>query len=223
VNGLTKVSRISAEQLRLYLVTDSVLCRGGSLEEVLAAAIRGGVTCVQLREKTAPTREFFALAQAVHPLLRRAGIPLVINDRLDIALACAAEGLHLGQSDLPLTEARRLLPGETFIGLSVESFEDLDAAAGLDVDYLGISPLFATPTKVDTKTPWGLDGLRAARQRTALPLVAIGGIHADIVAQVFAAGADGVAVVSAVCAADDPEQAARLLARSVPSISVHRQ
>jgi thiamine-phosphate pyrophosphorylase len=223
VNRLTKISRVSTEQLRLYLVTDAVLCRGRSLDEVIAAAIRGGVTCVQLREKAASAREFFALAQALHPMLRRAGVPLVINDRLDIALACAAEGLHLGQSDLPVTEARRLLPGQTFIGLSVESVEDLDAAAGVDVDYLGISPLFATPTKVDTNSPWGLDGLRFARQRTALPLVAIGGIHVDIAAQVFAAGADGVAVVSAICAADDPEQAARLLARSALAISGHPQ
>jgi len=220
---LTEPARVTREQLRIYLVTDAQLCRGRSLEDVVAAAIRGGVTCIQLREKTASTRHVFALAQALHQVAQRAGIPFVVNDRLDIALACAAEGLHLGQGDLPVSEARRLLPERTFIGLSVESFADLEAAATLDVDYLGISPLFATPTKADTQAPWGLDGLRLARTRTRLPLVAIGGIHPDIAARTFAAGADGVAVVSAICAADDPEAAARQLARSARATAGHPQ
>jgi thiamine-phosphate pyrophosphorylase len=205
--------RVAKEQLRLYLVTDRQMCGDRTLEEVVHAAIRGGVTCVHLRENSATTRDFLALARALHPLLRTAGIPLVINDRLDIALALAAEGVHLGQSDLPAAEARRLLPDTIFVGLSVESLEDLRTANTLDVDYLAISPVFATPTKIDATAPWGLEGLRLARQRTALPLVAIGGIHADVIRRVFAAGADGVAVVSAICAADDPESATRELAR----------
>jgi thiamine-phosphate pyrophosphorylase len=219
---LTKGCRVSREQLRVYLVTDAGMCRGRSLQDVVAAAIRGGVTCVQLREKGAPTRDVFALAMALQPMLLGLGIPFVINDRLDIALACAADGLHLGQTDFPVADARRLLPEQAFIGLSVDSIEDLDAAATLDVDYLGISPVFTTTTKLDTQPPWGLEGLRRARARTALPLVAIGGIHADTASQVFAAGADGVAVVSAICAADDPEKAARQLLLCAPAVRVPR-
>jgi hydroxymethylpyrimidine kinase / phosphomethylpyrimidine kinase / thiamine-phosphate diphosphorylase len=202
----------------VYLVTDAAMCRGRSLEDVVAAAIRGGVTCVQLRDKAAPTRDLLALALALQPMLRAAGIPFVMNDRLDVALTCAADGLHLGQSDLPVTDARRLVPHPMFIGLSVDSFEDLETVAGLDVDYLGISPVFASTTKLDTKAPWGLEGLRRARAHTTLPLVAIGGINADNASQVFAAGADGVAVVSAICAADDPEKATRRLVQSAHSV-----
>jgi thiamine-phosphate pyrophosphorylase len=220
---LTKGGRVSREQLRVYLVADAGMCRGRALQDVVAAAIRGGVTCVQLREKAAATRDLLALAMALQPMLHRAGIPFVINDRLDIALACAADGLHLGQADFPVPEARKLLPGQTFIGLSVESFEDLDTAAALDVDYLGISPVFATATKLDTKPPWGLEGLCRARVRTALPLVAIGGINAETASQVFAAGADGVAVVSAICAADDPEKAARQLVDRARRVRVPRR
>jgi thiamine-phosphate pyrophosphorylase len=205
----------------VYLVTDEQGCRGRSLTEIVSAAIRGGVTCVQLREKLGTTREFLAQACAVRPILRKADVPLVINDRLDVALACAADGLHLGQSDLPVPIARRFLPETTFVGLSIESLADIDAAADLDVDYFGISPVFPTLTKTDTKAPWGLDGLRLARRRTTLPLVAIGGIHAGVAAEVFAAGADGIAVVSAICAADDPERAARQLSEVATSTRMH--
>jgi thiamine-phosphate pyrophosphorylase len=132
------------------------------------------------------------------------GIPLVINDRIDVALACGAQGVHLGQGDLPVAQARRLLPPHVFIGLSVETMDDVVRSALLPVDYLGVSPIHATPTKTDTQAPWGLDGLRKVRSATALPLVAIGGIHAGNARAVMAAGADGLAVVSALCAASDP-------------------
>jgi len=198
-------------QLRLYLVTDQALTRGRSLEDIVAAAVAGGVGCVQLREKALATGEFLARAVALKRLLAPVGVPLVINDRIDVALACGADGVHLGQSDLPPEEARRLLPPHVFIGWSVETPQDVRRAASLPVDYLGVSPVFATPTKTDTSPAWGLAGLRQARAMTALPLVAIGGIHCGNAAEVLRAGADGLAVVSALCAADDPRAAAQAM------------
>ena len=199
------------QALRLYLVTDSALSRGRPLDEVVGAAVQGGVSCVQLREKQLNTRDFVALAQSLKALLSARRIPLVINDRIDVALACGADGVHLGQSDMPVQEARRLLPAEVFIGWSVETPQDVQRASQLPVDYLGVSPVFATPTKTDTSTPWGLDGLRQVRAATALPLVAIGGIHHGNAVQVLQAGADGLAVVSAICSANDPRSAAAQL------------
>lgn len=195
--------------LRLYLVTDQALCRGRALADVVAAAVQGGATCVQLRDKQLGTREFLAQALALKSLLAPHGVPLVINDRVDVALACAAEGLHLGQGDMAPDEARRLLPPQVFIGWSVETEADVARSAALPVDYLGVSPVFATPTKTDTKAPWQLAGLQRVRAQTPLPLVAIGGIHPGNAAAVLRAGADGLAVVSAICAAEDPCAAAR--------------
>lgn len=206
---------LNPELLRLYLVTDRSLTLGRPLADVVAAAVQGGVTCVQLREKQSDTRDFMAQAMALKALLAPHGVPLVINDRIDIALACGAQGVHLGQSDMPVHMARRLLPPEVFIGWSVETFDDVEQSAQLPLDYLGVSPVFSTPTKTDTKTPWGLDGLRRVRAVTHLPLVAIGGVHAGNAQALMRAGADGLAVVSALCSADQPEQAARQLKRLI--------
>lgn len=198
--------------LRVYLVTDARLSLGRPLDEVVAAAVRGGATCVQLREKALPTRDFVAQARALKAVLNAQGVPLVINDRVDVALACGADGVHLGQSDMDVEDARRLLPPHVFIGWSVETPADVQRAARLPVDCLGVSPVFATPTKTDTHTPWGLDGLRQVRAATDLPLVAIGGIHAGNALEVLRHGADGLAVVSAICSAPDPQAAAAELA-----------
>ena len=203
------MARLNPDCLRLYLVTDQSLTRGRPLADVVAAAVQGGVTCVQLREKQSDSRDFLAQAMALKVLLAPHGVPLVINDRIDIALACEAEGVHLGQSDMPVYDARRLLPAKVFIGWSVETAHEVAQSAHLPVDYLGVSPVFATPTKTDTKTPWGLEGLRQVRAATGLPLVAIGGIHTDNAQDVMRAGANGLAVVSALCSAVDPAQAAR--------------
>lgn len=197
--------------LRLYLVTDQASLRGRTLTDVVRAAAQGGVGCVQLREKSLNSRDFYAQAVALMELLAPLDIPLIINDRLDIALACGAHGVHLGQSDLPVAAARKLLPPQVFIGWSVETLAQVEQSASLAVDYLGVSPVFATPTKTDTATPWGLEGLARIRAATALPLVAIGGIHSGNAAQLMAAGADSLAVVSAICAADDPCAASQQL------------
>ena len=196
--------------LTLYLVTDRRLAGNRPLTEVVLQAVAGGVTMVQLREKECSSREYLELALALKKLLPP-GIPLIINDRLDVALAAAADGLHLGQNDLPPEVARRYLGPGAIIGLTVERLEQLAAAENLPVDYVGISPVFPTPTKTDTGPAWGLEGLALARKQTRHPLVAIGGINETNVAGVIRAGADGVAVVSAICAASDPELAARKL------------
>jgi thiamine-phosphate pyrophosphorylase len=205
------MTRLNPDALRLYLVTDQSLMRGRPLVDVVAAAVRGGVSCVQLREKNLGTREFLAQALLLKKLLAPLRVPLVINDRIDIALACGAEGVHLGQSDLPVAEARKLLPPEVFIGWSVETMGEVLQSAALPVDYLGVSPIFATPTKTDTGRAWGLDGLARVRAATRLPLVAIGGIHAGNACQLLRAGADGLALVSALCAVDDPQAAAAII------------
>ena len=197
------------DQLRLYLVTDQASLRGRALTDVVLAAVQGGVTCVQVREKDRCTRDFVVLAQALKALLSPFNVPLVVNDRIDVALACGAHGVHLGQSDMPVALARRQLSPDVFIGLSVENLADVQRAASQPVDYLGVSPIYPTPTKTDTAAPWGLTGLRQVRAMTGLPLVAIGGIHLGNASAVLQAGADGLAVVSALCAADDPEAAAQ--------------
>ena len=213
VNAIAFGRGMDTQALRLYLVTDQSSAAGRTLTDVVAAAVQGGVTCVQLREKELNTRDFFAQAILLKELLAPYGIPLVINDRIDVALACGAQGVHLGQSDMPVEEARRLLPPDVFIGWSVETMDDVVRSAALPVDYLGVSPIHATPTKTDTQAPWGLEGLRRVRSATALPLVAIGGIHAGNARDVMSAGADGLAVVSALCGAQDPRAAAAALRR----------
>lgn len=205
------LSRLPARALRLYLVTDQGILGAHALTEVVLAAVQGGVTCVQLREKHGTTRDFVAQAIALKALLAPWDVPLVINDRIDVALACQAHGLHLGQSDMPVTLARQMLPPHMFIGWSVESMDDVTRSATLAVDYLGISPVYPTSTKTDARTPWGLDGLRKARAATTLPLVAIGGIGVGNAHAVLSAGADGLAVVSAICGAPNPRSAATAL------------
>lgn len=214
---MAKARGVPLQALRLYLVTDQSSAGGRTLTDVVAAAVQGGVTCVQLREKQLNTRDFFAQAIAFKALLAPHHIPLVINDRIDVALACGAQGVHLGQGDMPVAQARRLLPPDVFIGWSVETMDDVARSASLSVDYLGVSPIHATPTKADTQAPWGLDGLRKVRSATALPLVAIGGIHAGNARAVLAAGADGLAVVSALCSAPDPCAAAAALRKLMDS------
>ncbi|WP_034625208.1 thiamine phosphate synthase [Desulfotignum balticum] len=201
----------------IYLVTDQTLCLGRPLASIVADAVRAGIACVQLREKTASTRKFLNQALALKPVLASAGIPLIINDRVDIALAAGADGVHLGQSDMPYDAARRLMGSNAIIGLSVETWADVEAAQNLDVAYLGVSPVFATPTKTDTRSPWGLDGLARIRAYSRHSLVAIGGLNAANAKEIIRAGADAVAVVSAICSAEDPFTAARNLAHCFDS------
>lgn len=167
---------------------------------------------VQLREKDMDTRGFIDLGSRLLRLLRPLGVPLIINDRVDVALAVDADGVHIGQSDMPYETARRLLGPDKIIGLSVENMDELRQAESLDVDYVAVSPVYSTATKTDTAAPFGLEGLREAVRLTRHPVVAIGGMNENTAPAVFAAGADGIAVVSAICSAPDPAAAsARLL------------
>ncbi|MEQ8212888.1 MAG: thiamine phosphate synthase [Smithellaceae bacterium] len=195
----------------LYLVTDRDLCGGRSLEDVVLQSVKGGVSCVQLREKDISTRLFVSEAQRIKKLLEPYQIPLIINDRIDVALACGAEGVHIGQEDMPYAIARQLMGRKAIIGLSVETWEDVEESQRLDVDYIGVSPVFATLTKTDTKGAWGLEGLAKIKKISRHPVVAIGGLNESNVRETVLAGADCIAVVSALCAASDPEAAARKL------------
>ncbi|NLY41462.1 MAG: thiamine phosphate synthase [Desulfovibrionales bacterium] len=194
--------------LALYLVTDRDLCPGRSTREIVAAAVAGGVTCVQIREKNSTTRAFLEEAGSVHHILRNTGVPLIINDRVDVALAVGADGVHLGQSDMPLFEARKLLGQDAIIGISAENLDDALQAEEHGADYIAISPVFRTLTKTNTALPLGLDGIALLRAHVSIPVVGIGGIDAHNAPQVLRAGCHGVAVVSAIVAAADPQQAA---------------
>jgi thiamine-phosphate pyrophosphorylase len=194
--------------LSLYLVTDRGLSLGRSTVDIVAAAVAGGVTCVQLREKNCGTREFVAEARAVRTLLAGTNVPLIINDRLDVALAVEADGVHLGQTDMHIADARRLVGRDMLIGISAECVEDAVRAEAEGADYVGISPVFSTPTKTDTAPALGLDGIALIRAAVSLPLVGIGGVKPGNAAQVILAGCDGVAVVSAIVSAPDPQQEA---------------
>ena len=199
----------------VYLVTDRGLSKGRSIIEVVRAAVEGGATCVQLREKKATTREFINEALSIRDFLNSRGIPLIINDRVDVALAVKADGVHLGQKDMPLDTARRLIGTGMLIGISAESVADAVAALNGGADYIGVSPVFSTPTKTDTAPALGLGGLREIREKVTIPLVGIGGINQENAREVIQNGADGIAVVSAIVAAGDPCEAARKLKQTV--------
>ncbi|WP_352422213.1 thiamine phosphate synthase [Proteiniphilum sp.] len=194
--------------LSLYLVTDRSLSLGRPLEYVVEEAVKGGVIMVQLREKECSSKEFYLQAMALKKCLKPYNIPLIINDRLDIALACDAEGLHIGQSDLPYEVARKILGKDKIIGLSVENKQDALDANKLDVDYIGISPVFDTPTKTDTAQELGLAGVHEISLVSKHPGVGIGGINNSNALEIIQAGADGISVVSAIMSASDPRQAA---------------
>lgn len=206
----------------LYLVADGDACGKKTLESVVEGAARGGVRVVQLREKKLSTRRFVEEALRMKDILRPYGVPLIINDRVDVALACHADGVHIGQEDMPYAMARQLMGPTAIIGLSVETWDDVKASQTLDVDYIGVSPVFETPTKTDTKGAWGIEGLARIKAYSRQPLVAIGGINASNIVDVLEAGADGIAVVSAICLADDPENAARNLNVLIHAVSSKR-
>ncbi|MDD5349532.1 MAG: thiamine phosphate synthase [Chthoniobacteraceae bacterium] len=201
--------------LRVYLVIGADFTGGRALVNLVLEAVAGGVTCVQLREKTADPRAFAAEAAALKTALAPTGVPLLINDNIAVARASGADGVHLGQSDLPCAEARRILGPGACIGLSIETRAQALAAAALDADYLGVSPVFPSASKTDTAAPWGLDGLRWLRERVEKPLVAIGGITIGNAGAVARAGAHGIAVISAIGSAPSPRAAAAALRRAV--------
>ena len=201
--------------LNLYLVTDRSLSIGRDLEWIVEEAVKGGVSIVQLREKEASTREFLLLAQNLKKILQPFRVPLIINDRADIALAVDADGLHIGQSDLPYHIARKLLGPEKIIGISVESMRDVIECNKYDVDYIAISPVFATPTKTNTIIEFGIEGTKEAMTITRHPVVAIGGINLSNAKEIIDTGVNGIAVVSAIMSADNPCEEAKKFIKKV--------
>ncbi|MFB6106222.1 MAG: thiamine phosphate synthase [Halobacteriaceae archaeon] len=198
---------------RVYLVTQQSLSRGRSTPDVVRAAIEGGVDAVQLREKHLPARDRYEMGRTVRDLTATAGVPLVVNDRVDLAAALDADGVHLGDEDLPVPVARELLGDDAVVGRSVATVEGAREAAAAGADYLGVGDVFGTTSK-DTdaaSTAIGLDRLRAVADAVDVPVVAIGGVTAENAGDAVGAGATGVAVISAVTAADDPEAATRAL------------
>ena len=197
--------------LSLYLVTDRSLTLNRPLLEVVEQAVKGGVTVVQLREKDCSSKDFYEEAVKLKKLLSSYNVPLIINDRLDIALAVDAEGLHIGQHDIPYPIARKLLGKNKIIGLSIENLKDMERANEWDVDYIGLSPVFNTSTKTDTAKALGLEGVRQLTNISKHPSVGIGGINHFNAASILQAGANGLAVVSAIMSQPNPMEAAKEL------------
>ena len=203
-------------RLKRYLVTDA---RAGSVEMLVAicrAALGGGVTAIQLRAKGWTDRQLLDAALALVPVCRDAGALFVVNDRLDIALAAGADGVHLGVDDLPVAVARHLLGPDAVIGYSPERDADRLDAEAAGADYLGVGPVYGTGTKLDAGAAIGLAGLQRVVSATSLPVIGIGGITIEQAAEVAGAGAVGVAVVGAVFMADDPTAAAHRLREVLP-------
>ncbi|MGF7029873.1 thiamine-phosphate pyrophosphorylase [Paenibacillus mucilaginosus] len=201
------------DTLSVYLVTDTAGYEHRSAAEIVRAAIAGGVTLVQLRDKQAQLRDVLPAGREIRELCRSAGIPFVVNDRADLALLLEADGVHVGQDDLPAQEARRLLGPDAIIGVSAGTMEEAEWAVAQGADYLGVGPVYATASKKDAGEAIGTDLIARIRSRwPQLPLVGIGGIHQGNAAPVLAAGAQGVAVISAITRQSDPQSAARGLA-----------
>jgi thiamine-phosphate pyrophosphorylase len=199
-----------ADRLRLYLVADPDQCAGDPYETI-AAALRGGVTAVQLRWKTAADREVLALAQTLTELCKRHDALFFMNDRVDLALAAGAGGVHIGVDDLPLEIARRLGGSDFLIGYSPETDEQAASAKERGADYLGVGPVYGTVSKSDAGPAVGLDAIGRRAALAGIPTIGIGGISAANALPVLEAGAVGIAVVSAILKASEPEQAAREL------------
>lgn len=205
--------------LSLYLVLDPGLCAGIGMVETARRAVAGGATMVQLRDKEADTAALVETGRALKAALAGTGARLVVNDDVAAAVEIGADGVHIGQGDMSVERARALVGPEAILGLTVE---EPALAAAVDpalVDYVGAGPVFATATKPDHKRPVGFDGLAAQVAASPVPAVAIGGLKPGHVGRAFAAGARGVAVVSAICGQPDPEAAARALRREIDALA----
>jgi thiamine-phosphate pyrophosphorylase len=207
--------RAASVDWSVYLITDRRTAGGHSILNIVRAAIAGGATVVQLREKEASTREMIELGQALRAITRAAGVPLIVNDRVDVALAIEADGVHVGQEDMPAALARRLIGPHRILGVSAATVAEAEQAVRDGADYLGVGDVYGTPSKPDAGPPIGLEGLATIARAVAIPVVAIGGITPENAAATIDAGAVGVAVISAIVGAPDPAAAARQLRQIV--------
>ena len=195
----------------LYVVTDGCLSRGQSHSQIARSALEGGADAIQLRDKTLGGRALMVQALKIRRLTKEAGKLFTVNDRLDIALACGAEGVHLGQEDMALGDARAIVPGSFIIGVTVHDVAEAKVAERGGADYLGLSPIFCTGSKADAGAACGVEMLWAVKKAVSIPVVAIGGIGPSNAREVLEAGADGLAVISAVVGQPDIAAAARRL------------
>jgi thiamine-phosphate pyrophosphorylase len=196
--------------LRLVAITDDAEDRRATLVDRVAAAVRGGATSVQVRLKAAPPREVVEITRAI---MIRTSVPVIVNDRADIALAAGAAGVHVGEADLPVIAIRRFAPANFIIGASLGSDAELANAKG--ADYVGIGPVFGSDSKGDAGSAIGVDGFERLARMVELPAVAVGGITADRALQITVHGAVGVAVINSIFRADDPERATRQIADAI--------
>lgn len=208
--------------LGVYLVTDRACCGTRGVDAVVRAAVANGATLVQLRDKAIDARPMVELGRALLAILRPAGIGLIVNDRVDVALALDADGVHVGQDDIAYPDARRLLGPAKIIGVSIGSERHAREAAGWDVDYVGIAPAYATATKADAGAALGVAETARLATLSGHRAVAIGGIDAGNAGALYAAGLEGVAVVSAICAAPDPGAATRAIATAMQAHRIRR-
>jgi len=195
----------------VYVITDRRTAGERALTDIVSAALRGGAHVIQLRDKDVPVRDMVALGQALLPLTRDAGVPLIVNDRVDVALALDADGVHVGQDDIPAEMVRRIIGPERILGVSVATVEQAQRAMDAGATYVSVGDLFGTPSKPDAGPPIGLEPLAEIARAVNLPVLGIGGINLANAASVIRAGAVGVAVISAVIGAPDPEAATRAL------------
>jgi thiamine-phosphate pyrophosphorylase len=196
--------------LRLVAITDDAEDRRATLVDRVAAAVRGGATSVQVRLKTATPREVVEITRAI---MARTSVPVIVNDRADIALAAGAAGVHVGEADLPVAAIRRFAPADFIIGASLGSDTELENAKG--ADYVGIGPVFGSDSKSNAGGAIGVDGFERLAAMVEVPALAVGGITADRALQITVHGAIGVAVINAIFRAADPERAAREIADAI--------
>ena len=215
MNGLIKINK---DFLKLYLVTDRYLCGKLGPIDTVKQAVMGGVTCVQLRDKDCTTDELIRYGKHIKEFLDHKNIPLIVNDNLEAAIQIGASGIHVGQSDMKVSDIRDIIGSSMIVGLSCENLEQARLVDSKDVDYVGISPLFTTPTKQNHSTPIGLQGLSDMVELLDLPCVAIGGIKLEHCREIFSRGASGVAVISAICGQPSPKMAARRFRSEIESI-----
>jgi thiamine-phosphate pyrophosphorylase len=203
---------------RFHVLTDTGLQTHFSHVELAALAIAGGADTIQFRQKEGATREMIRVAEQMQDLCRRAGVTFIINDRVDVAIASHADGVHLGQDDFPIPLARKLLGEEAIIGGSAGSMEEARKCLREGADYIGFGPVYPTTSKEDAGPAAGLSLLKQIVEAIALPVIAIGGLTADNAAPVIKAGVHGLAVISAVCCQEDPTEAARCIRRLLEAV-----
>lgn len=189
----------------LYLVTDRGILRGRDIFKAVEESIKGGVTLVQLREKDISSLDFYHIALKMKELTQRYNVPFIINDRLDIALAVDADGLHVGQEDLPVEAARKLLGPEKILGYSVSTVEEARHGEKNGADYLGAGPVYPTGSKLDAVSPIGIEALGKIKKAVSIPVVGIGGIGTANIGEVKSSGIDGISLISAILGSEDIE------------------